>query len=251
MADELDPTKKGDGTPAETGQKPADPKPSDEEAKKAQLQKEIADLEASKAAVEAAKLAADAELKRVREEKRKEKSKPAPAPEAEEEKVIDENDPDAKAWLKQIQKTVSPVAEELEKEKAEIRAFSIAKFLEEKPSLAKNPEKVKELMQTYDRIRTASERTTEGVLLDLDKAYAAIYHKELLEAARQSRVDNARKDAIFADIAVSRGSTGYSAPNDPAPKITKEQEAILAKWGMTPDEWQKMAKAQADKQSQE
>lgn len=227
MADELDPNKKDGGTPvvapAESG---APIKPSDEEVRKAQLQKDLAELEA-------AKVAANTELQKIRADKReakKQQPKPAPVPEAEEEKVIDETDPDAKAWIKKIQTTVSPVAEELEKEKAEIRSFSISKFLEDKPSLAKNPEKLKELMQFYERSHTASERTVEGVLVDLDRAYAAVYHKELLDAARQGRVDNARKDAIFSDIAVSRGSTGYSAPQETARVYTDDEKAILARW---------------------
>jgi hypothetical protein len=226
MADELDPNKKDDGTPvvvpAESG---APIKPSDEEVKKLQLQKDLSELEA-------AKVAANTELQRIRNDKReaKKQPKPAPTPEAEEEKVIDENDPDAKAWLKKINSTISPVAEELEKEKAEIRSFAIAKFLEDKPSLAKNPEKLKELIGFYERSHTASERTVEGVTVDLDRAYAAVYHKELLDAARQGRLDNARKDAIFSDIAVSRGSTGYTAPQETTKIYSDDEKAILARW---------------------
>lgn len=203
-------------------------KPSDEEVRKAQLQKDLAELEA-------AKVAASAELQKIRADKRTEKKqdKPAPVPEVVAEKVIDENDPDAKAWLKRIQSTISPVAEELEKEKTEIRSFAISKFLEGKPSLAKNPEKLKELMGVYDRSHTASERTVEGVLQDLEKSYAYTHSSELLEAARQTRVEEARNNAIFSDIAVSRGSTDYSAPKETARSYSEEEKAILSRWGQS------------------
>jgi hypothetical protein len=226
MADEPKVEIKDGGSPTGPAESGAPQKPSDEEVKKAQLLKDNAELEA-------AKVAASAELQRIRAEKRAEKKKepkPAPAPEAEEEKIIDVNDPDAKAWLKKIGESVSPVAEELEKEKSEIRSYAIAKFLEDKPSLAKNPEKLKELIQFYDRSHTASDRTVEGVTVDLDRAYAAVYHKELLDAARQGRVDRARNDTIFSDIAVSRGSTGYSAPQETTRVYTDDEKAILARW---------------------
>ena len=219
-----------------------DKKPTEEELKQARLaalDKEIADREASKAL-------ADQELKRIRDEKRKAKKTPAKEDEDEKEKVIDENDPDAKPWLKRIDDTVAPVQAELEREKAEIRQFALDDFLAARPALAKNPDKLKELMGVYERIHTASERNTEGVLRDLDKAYAAVYHKELLEAARQQKVNDARKDALFSDIAVSRGSTAYSAPKETVAKLTPDEERVLAKWGMSSQEWQKM-KAEQDK----
>ncbi len=231
MADESKDDKKVEGQPAQSGPTgPVVQTPSDEEVKKAQLQKDVAELEA-------AKVAANAELQRVRDLKRaekKDKPKPAPAPEAEEEKVIDESDPNAKAWLKRIQSSVSPVAEELEKEKAEIRSFAISKFLETKPSLAKNPDKLKELMQVYERSHTASERTVEGVIMDLEKSYAYTHSSELLEAARQTRVEDAKRNAIFSDIGVSRGSTGYAAPQEMTKEYSDEEKAILARWGQSP-----------------
>ena len=202
-------------------------KPSDEEVKKAQLQKELGELEA-------AKVAANAELQRIRADKRAEKKvEKKVEPEAPVERVIDETNPDAQAWIKKIQSTVLPVAEELEKEKTEIRSFAISKFLETKPSLAKNPEKLKELMAVYERSHTASERTVEGVLLDLDRSYAWTHAQELQDAARQARVDEAKNNAIFSDIAVSRGSTGYSAPKETTRVYSEEEKAILARWGQS------------------
>lgn len=227
MADEIDPTKQGGGNPAESGPTIQEPvKPSDEEVRKAQLVKDIAELEA-------AKVSANAELQRVRDLKKiekKDKPKPAPTPEAEEEVVIDENDPAAKAWLKKIQSTISPVAEELEKEKAENRASAISKFLGTKPSLAKNPEKLKELIAVYERSHTASERTVDGIIADLEKSYAYTHSAELLDAARQVRVDDAKRNAIFSDIAISRGATDYSSPKEEKKNYSDEEKAILAKW---------------------
>ena len=225
--DEIKPEDKKVDAPAESGPKNPDPKPSDEEVKKAALQKELLDLEASKATLVKAKADAEAELLRVRAEKRAEKKKVS-APDAEEEKVIDKNDPDAKAWIKEIQTTVSPVAEELEKEKQETFGLTLEEFLEDRPATAQSPEKLKEMMGIYNSISTS--RTKEGMRRDLDKAYAATFHKELLDAARQSRVENARKDALFSDIAVSRGSTGYSTPKETARVYSDDEKAILAKW---------------------
>ena len=151
------------------------------------------------------------ELKRIRKEKAVLKT----SPEGEEElPKIDMDDPSAKAWDKHIQQQVSPVSKELEQEKAEIRQFALKEFLADKPSLASNSEKMKELMGMYDRVRNSSERTREGVLLDLDRAYAAAFHEELLDAARGRRMDQAKADALFSDIAVSKGATSYASKDD-------------------------------------
>lgn len=237
MADEIDPTKKVDGQPGQTGPSGPAQIPSDEEVKKAQLQKDLAELEA-------AKVSANAELQKIRLEKRDAKKqapkadlidelvsrlKPASATEVK----IDETSPDAQAWIKRIESSVTPVHEELEKEKQEIRSFAISKFLESKPSLAKNPEKLKELVAVYERSHTATERTTEGILQDLEKAYAYTHSSELLEAARQGRVDDAKRNAIFSDIGVSRGSTGYAAPQEAKKEYSEEEKAILARWGQS------------------
>lgn len=221
------------GTPAPSDDKSKEPTNPDPE-----LEKKKAEL----AELETAKASALEELQRIRDEKRKAKKG-----ESEEDELpqIDDADPSVKAWDHRIKREVAPVQQELEKEKAEIRQFAFDKFLADKPSLAKDPTKLKELMATYERIRTASERTTEGVLLDLDKAYAAIFHKELLEAARQGRVDDAKASAIFSDIAVSRGSTAQNSPKAPPVKLSEEDKLILARWGLTPEEWADMKKKQS------
>ena len=174
---------------------------------------------------------ANAELNRIRDEKRKVKLTPE---QLEEEDIpkIDMDDPSARAWNRQINLRVDPVQKELEKEKEEIRSFALQEFLSDKPALSKNPEKVKELVGTYERIRTATERTKEGVLLDLRKAYGAVFHEELLHAARRERVDQARADSIFSDIAVSKGATTYqnksiSKPSEPK---TEEERETANRW---------------------
>lgn len=220
------------------------PKPTSEETPKETPKEEKPDPEVLKKEEQLANInkaleEANNELKRVRKEKQKLKS-----PDDEEElPKINMDDPSAKAWDKHIQEQVTPVRSELEQEKAEIRQFALREFLSDKPSLTSNPEKVKELMGTYDRIRTSSERTREGVLLDLEKAYAATFHKELIEAARGQRVNQAQADALFSDIAVSKGATSYASKNDsPAEKLTEEDRSILARWGMSPQEWQEAKK---------
>ena len=189
--------------------------------------------------LDVAKVSLETEIQRLRAEKRD--LKKTPPKEGEEEiPQIDDTDPSAKAWNQRIKETVAPYQQQAEQGRKEIRQFAFDKFLVDKPSLAKNADKIKELMATYEKIRTASESTTEGVLLDLDKAYAATFHKELLEAARQSKIDNAKNDTIFSDIAISRGSTAYNTPKPTQIKLSPEEELQLAKWGMTKEEWQKM-----------
>jgi hypothetical protein len=192
---------------------------------KAKAETELANLK--KAKEEALK-----ELKSIREAKQKVKTG-----EDDELPKIDMDDPTAKAWAKHIRESVDPIQAEVEKAKEERRTFALNQFLSDKPALSKNPEKVKELVGTYERLRTATEMTTEGILNDLQKAYAAVYSDELLTAARQSRVNDAKADVLFSDIAVSRGATSYSTPREKNPVLDEDSKKILAKWGMTPEEW--------------
>lgn len=191
-----------------------------EETKDPEVQKK----EEEKANLDKAILEAQDQLRKIREEKKKVKT------EEEELPKIDLDDPSAKAWDRHMREKVNPLQQELDQEKAEVRNFAIKEFLSDKPALAKNPEKLKELVSNYERIKTASERTKEGVLLDLDRAYAATFHKELLDAARSRRVEQAQGDILFSDIAVSRGATSYAAPKVTAPKLTDEERMIVAKW---------------------
>jgi len=228
---------------SQAGSSGAEQKPTEEEARITQARKDLAELEA-------AKVAASAELQRIRVDKRAAKKAPIEEPPKPEKVVIDEGDPSSQAWLERIQSTVTPVQEELEKEKAEIRQFALDEFLNSRPNLAKSPEKLKELMSVYDRLHTATERNKEGVLLDLDKAYAAIYHKELMEAAQFRKVNEARNSALFSDPAVSRGSTAYQTPREAPVELSAEEQSILSKWGMSSADWQKM-KVEQDKKAAE
>ena len=74
--------------------------------------------------------------------------------------------------------------------------------------------------------------------MDLEKAYAAEHADELMSVARSARVDGARNDAIFSDIGVSRGSSTYSNDKEEKPvHLSEEEKQILARWGMTPQEY--------------
>ncbi len=219
------------------------PAPTEAEVRKAQAEADLVVIEANKKA-------ALADLQKARLEKRQLKKSPAKSDEDEKERVIDENDPEAKPWLKKINDAVSPVQDEMDKEKAEIRQFALDEFLADKPALAKSPEKLKAVLGLYDRIKTASERTKEGVILDLRKAYAAEFHDELLEADRQNRVEGVRRDAAFSDIAVSRGSTAYSSPKEARIKLTPEEEKLAVRWYGSPEAFAKM-KAEQQKKLEE
>ena len=163
---------------------------------------------------------------------------------------IDLDDPSAKAWDKRIRESVAPAQQELERAKEERRLYALKQFLSDKPSLSKNPEKVKAMMETYDRLKTSTELTGEGILMDLQKAYAAEHYDELISSVQQSRIDNARNDAIFSDIAVSRGSTAYSSEKQKQRVYSEGEKAQLAKWGMTPAEHAKLIEEQNKKQAE-
>ncbi len=172
---------------------------------------------------------------------RKERKQSKTVEELEEDELpkINLEDPSAKAWDKRIREATAPAQQELEKAKEERRLFALRQFLGDKPSLAKSPEKLKAMMQTYDRLKTSSELTSEGITMDLERAYAAEHSEELIRAARNARIDGARNDAILSDIGVSRGSSTYSNEREVSPiSLGEEERQILARWGMTPAEWQ-------------
>lgn len=196
---------------------------------------EVLKKEEIKANLDRAILEAENKLREVRA-----KTKKARSGEDEEDlPQIDMDDPSAKAWDKHIQRQVSPVTSEMEQEKAEIFRFALKEFLTDKPSLASKPEKVKELVSKYERIRESTGRTREGVLLDLDSAYAATFHKEILEVVRNRKVEQAKADILFSDIAVSKGATAYtSKENSTSEKLDEDDRKILARWGVSPQEWQ-------------
>ncbi len=173
---------------------------------------------------------------------RKQGKKTVQEEEEEELPKIDMNDPGSKAWDKHIGDRVNPLQAELEKEKQEIRSFAIKRFLEDKPNLVSSPEGLKKVIETYDKIKVASERTVEGVLIDLDRAYAAENHQELLNLANQRVSSKARAEGAFSDIAVDRGSTSYPTQRTTNPKLPDDAVAQLAKWGMTEDQYHELKK---------
>lgn len=204
------------------------------EADKAKKAEELLNL--NKAIIEA-----QTQLREIRKEKsgaRKAKK------EIDEEEIpaIDFTDPSVKAWEEHIAGKVNPLHLEMEKGKEERREYALKQFLKDKPNLAKNPEKLKELVSTYEKLRNASETTTEGILLDLDKSFAVVYRDELVQAARERMTTEAKADALFSDIAVSRGSTAYPTQRDSQTPLDDDSKRILAKWGMSEEEWKDMKK---------
>lgn len=162
---------------------------------------------------------------------------------------IDLEDPSAKAWDKRIQETVSPVQAELEMEKGEVRTAALRDFLTGRPALAKNPDKLKQLISEYEVLSKGkiSEKTKEGVELYLEKAYASVFHEELLNTAREKRVNEARAESTFSDPAVDRGATSYRNPQDVSKKqLTQEERDILVRWGMSAEEWLETNKKYGD-----
>lgn len=166
------------------------------------------------------------DLRVIREAKKKETGKTVEG----EIPVIDDNDPGAKAWNGRIKETVAPALAHIEKQKEEVRTFALRKFLSDKPSLAKTPEKLKELLSNYDRIKTSSEQTQEGVLMDLEKAYGATFHEELISAARSGRIDQAKNEMIFSDIAVDKGATSETTKAPVKKQLSAEEQAIVSQW---------------------
>lgn len=162
---------------------------------------------------------------------------------------IDMEDPSSRAWDQHIVEKVAPVQRELEQEKQEVRSYALREFLADKPLLAKSPEKVKQLISSYEALSAGriSEKTKEGVLLYLDKAYAAENYDELLAVSGQKRVNKAKADIAFSDIATSKGATGYPSSKESTAPLTADDRAILAKWNLSEEEWQEMDKKQKAK----
>ena len=210
--------------PEKETQKPALEEKSSEEKKP---DPEVLKKEEIKANLDAAIREAQDELKRIRNEKRKVKS-------GDEDDLlkIDMDDPSAKAWDKHIQEQVNPVRNEIEQDKAEILKFTLRDFLSDRPALSSKPEKVKELIAKYERVKESSGRTKEGVMADLESAYAALFHRELIDIARGQRVDKAKADSAFSDIAISKGATSYSSNADDLPKetLTADERDIAIRW---------------------
>lgn len=187
---------------------------------------EIKAKEERKSNLDKAIVEANDELRRTREATKKAKEGVV----EEELPKIDENDPSSKAWDKRIKDNVAPALSQLEKQKDEVRTFALRKFLADKPALAKNPEKLKELMSNYDRIKTATEMTAEGISIDLEKAYGATFHEELVSAARNGRIDRAKEDMISTDIVVDKGASSETSAKPVKRQYSAEERKIIEGW---------------------
>jgi len=227
---EIDKDKQGEGQSGAQQSGPTGPTP--EEVKNQQLKADNEKLEKDKLAkqehlsnITKAIDEAEQELKKTRDAK---KGTPPPKEGEEEIPQIDMNDPGSKAWKKEINDSVSPVQKDLDKGKTEVRTFALREFLADKPSLAASPEKVKELMNIYDRIKVASETTKEGVLLDLGKAFGALFHDELISAARTNKVNDARQQQLFVDPVIDKGTTNYPTEQDRMPQLSEQDRQQLA-----------------------
>lgn len=187
-------------------------------------QDEIKKKEEQKANLDKAIAEANDELKRKRQALKDNK------PEEDDLPKIDLKDPSAQAWDRRIQESTATVTTQLDRQKEEVRTFALRRFLSDKPSLARNPEKLKELMSNYERIKTATEQTQEGVVMDLEKAYGATFHEELVSAARNARLDAAKEEMIASDIGISRGSNSESSPPPQKRKLSAEEAQIVAQW---------------------
>ena len=209
-----------DVPPAEPAKADSEPKKEDEEVSARQRKLE----EINKAISEG-----QAQLSAIRKQKRQAKTEVV---EDEEEDVpqIDFSDKAAKAWDRHISKKVTPLAESDEQAKAEIRNYALRRFLEDKPALARDSEKVKKLMTVYDRLHTASERTVEGVLDDLDQAYGAITYQEQQLATRAKQIEQAKLDQLASEAAISKGATGVPGKRPQKENLSEDDKDIVSQW---------------------
>lgn len=161
-----------------------------------------------------------------------------------EEKIpeIDMEDPSSKAWDRHIRSKVEPLAKEVEQEKSEIFDSAIKEFLSDKPDAQRSPEKIQELVETYETLSAGkiSGRTKEGVTQYLSKAFAAVNNDSLIDAARSSSVDRARLKDLFASPAVDGGTTGYQNERSRIPNLSDEDRDYIRRMGYgSVEEWAK------------
>lgn len=157
---------------------------------------------------------------------------------------IDMNDPGSKAWDKHIREQVNPLQSQIEKENEEVFNFTFKRWLSDKPALAADPDKMKEFISNYERNKTNTGRTQEGVEEDLDKAYAVTYAELLLSRERDTSRRKAEGLALFSEPGVSRGATSYFQEKpDYASKIASisdDDRAIILRMGYeSVEDWAK------------
>jgi len=193
-----------------------------------------------------ARKAAEEELRKIRKIKKTAKKVVSGEEEDDEDDLppIDYKDPSVKAWDKHIDNKVSPVNKEMEMEKDEVRGLALKDFLADKPTLTKDPEKLKRVMKNYHSLAQGeiTERNKEMVVNYLEKAYAAESHEELRDKAHQERVNKAKAEGAFSDVAITKGLTGYPSSNpEQMPQFSDEERDIIKKMGYgSPEEYWKM-----------
>lgn len=171
--------------------------------------------------------------------KNREAIKDGKKPEEEKLPELNREAPETKVWLKEIDSKTAPAATQLEKTQQEIFTFTLREFLQSHPFLATNAEKRKEFVEAYERNKKSSGLTREGVTMDLETAYGATFHQELISAARGQRFQRMETDAAFSDPAVSRGSTTYSVGKESNDiTLTEDDKKEILKMGYTSvSEW--------------
>lgn len=217
--EELDKILKED-EPAEEEQKPDPASPKEKKSTEDPLAKERQELEN----LRKAKLEAQEELKKLREQKKSVKTEEIPK--------IDFDDPGSKAWDKHIKEQVTPVQRELEEERQEKLNYALDEFLDDNPDLATDKDKLKETLDIYNRLNPA--RTVEGMKANLKKAYAAVDPEALVMRMREKRGDRVRSDMNFSRAAISRGASSMQTDKEPMPSDIldkEERESVIRMYG--------------------
>jgi len=219
----------------ETPKEPLEAKAEEEKKPDLEVQKKQSQLDNLQKAI----AEANAELKRVRDEKKKSVEEPEKLPQ------IDFSDPSSKAWDKHIKEQVNPVQQEQEKVKSEIFNYTLSKYLEDKPALRDNPERLKEFVSNYERVKANTGMTREGVEMDLDRALAVQYAPELINRARANRAEKIKGDILFSEPAISRGAAAEQTEKEATPSDSltpEEKEAVVRMYGSL-ENYNKSAKA--------
>lgn len=188
----------------------------------AELEKQ---LENRRKAIDEAK----AELRRLRSEIKVAKPEPEVIPK------IDFEDPNSKAWDGHIRSSVDPLRQELEREKEENRSLALDEFITDFPDLAKTPDKVKILVESYDRLSKGkiTEKNVGVIKQYLRKAYNAEFGDEEERRANEERIKKARAESSYSSPAITRGATSYPTQRQAEPHISEDERRILERWDST------------------
>lgn len=157
--------------------------------------------------------------------------------------VINREDPSSQAWIKEIGGSVAPALQALEADQKEVFTLSLRRFLQDKPALAGNAGKLKELVDTYAALlptRGITGRIPEGVSGVLEAAYGAIFSPEILRQARSAGIEAARVDSTLVDAATDHGGTGQRNTGDGKPRrrqLSAEEEQLAVRWYGSTDKY--------------